>query len=460
MKSNFNLYFNSKKGENLLRGVRESDYRVVIGTSDLDCNITSITMYFIACLLPNHDELVLNQQRQRSLPLPRHRASRRQLIDPSVIKEPISSLISSPSFLSSSKFSYEVRVRIGDRFERTIGFIRYERETASTSMLGKYDVVEIKYIVVGACVFSLVLLVAMLGCFVVLKRRQNKQIRQLKRMQTEFENLEMRVARECKEAFTELQMDIGELANTLNQTGAPFNDFQAYCIKILFPNASDAEKYYMTCGIDLRLTCPPASTTAASKENVKNGVLMFSQLILNKKFLLTFIHTLEADTHTFLLQDRVQLASYLSICLHDRLDYFTDILMTLLAELIEKLIDTKNNPKILMRRNESVAEKMLTNWFAFLLYDFIRDCAGTPLYILFLSIKQQIYKGPVDAITCEARYSLSEDKLIRQSIDYEPMTIRAQLHHELMDEMTSNSGGEITVKVNKLYSILLTYKES
>jgi plexin A len=93
--------------------------------------------------------------------------------------------------------------------------------------------------------------------------------------------------------------------------------------------------------------------------------------------------------------------------------------MTLLSELIQRIVDTKNNPKILFRRNESVAEKMLANWLAFLLYDFIRECAGTPLYILFLSIKQQIYKGPVDAITCEARYSLSEDKLIRQSIDYE-----------------------------------------
>ena len=80
-----------------------------------------------------------------------------------------------------------------------------------------------------------------------------------------------------------------------------------------------------------------------------------------------------------------------------------------------------------MRRNESVAEKMLTNWFAFLLYDFIRDCAGTPLYILFLSIKQQIYKGPVDALTCEARYSLSEEKLIRQAVDYETVIVRVKL---------------------------------
>lgn len=380
-------------------------------------------MYFIACLLPNHEELVMTENSQRS-------SSRLSGVgvggDTSVIKEPIAS---ASSALSSSR-SYEVRVRIGERFAQTIGFIRYERE----SPLSKYDVVEIKYIIVGACLLSLVLMITMLSCFVVLKRRQNRQIRQLKRMQTEFENLEMRVARECKEAFTELQMDIGELANTLNQTGAPFNDFQTYCVKILFPHASDTDKYYMTSMIDLRMS-------ATNKENVKNGVLMFSQLILNKKFLLTFIHTLEADTHTFLLQDRVNLASYLSICLHDRLDYFTDILMTLLAELIEKLIDTKNNPKILMRRNESVAEKMLTNWFAFLLYDFIRDCAGTPLYILFLSIKQQIYKGPVDAISSEARYSLSEDKLIRQSIDYDTLTIRVQLQD--FDETSS----EIVVKV-------------
>jgi plexin A len=173
----------------------------------------------------------------------------------------------------------------------------------------------------------------------------------------------------------------------------------------------------------------------SNSDNVQRGLAMFSQLILNKNFLLTFIRTLESDSSAFLMQDRVSLASFLSLCLHDHMDYFTDVLFTLLADLIQKTVETKNsNPKILLRRNESVAEKMLTNWFAFLLYDFIHNCAGTPLYILFLSIKQQIYKGPVDAFTCEARYSLSEDKLIRQSIDYEPLTIRVQLQADL-DEL-------------------------
>lgn len=166
-------------------------------------------MYFIACLLPNHDDLIASATSRR---LKRH-------ID--VIKEPL--------FSSSSIKSYEVRVKIGRKFARTIGFIRYEKESGAAAMMinSRYDsFFDVKYISVVGCLLLSIVTVSLLACFVIFKKRQNKQTRQLKRMQAEFENLEMRVARECKEAFTELQMDIGELANTLNQTGAPFNDFQ------------------------------------------------------------------------------------------------------------------------------------------------------------------------------------------------------------------------------------------
>jgi len=47
-----------------------------------------------------------------------------------------------------------------------------------------------------------------------------------------------------------------------------------------------------------------------------------------------------------------------------------------------------------------------------------KERLGSPLYILFQSIKQQIQKGPIDCFTNESRYSLSEDKLLRQHIDY------------------------------------------
>uniref|UniRef100_A0A674IUJ0 Plexin-A4 n=1 Tax=Terrapene triunguis TaxID=2587831 RepID=A0A674IUJ0_9SAUR len=53
----------------------------------------------------------------------------------------------------------------------------------------------------------------------------------------------------------------------------------------------------------------------------------------------------------------------------------------------------------------------------------VQECAGEPLFSLFCAIKQQMEKGPIDSITGEARYSLSEDKLIRQQIDYKTLVL-------------------------------------
>lgn len=44
--------------------------------------------------------------------------------------------------------------------------------------------------------------------------------------------------------------------------------------------------------------------------------------------------------------------------------------------------------------------------------------AGSSLFLLFSAIKHQVEKGPVDAITHDARYSLSEERLLREQIDY------------------------------------------
>lgn len=51
------------------------------------------------------------------------------------------------------------------------------------------------------------------------------------------------------------------------------------------------------------------------------------------------------------------------------------------------------------------------------------ECAGSPLFALYWALKQQVEKGPVDQITQEARYSLSEQKLIRQSVTYQPLNV-------------------------------------
>ncbi|KAL1465660.1 hypothetical protein WDU94_005212 [Cyamophila willieti] len=47
--------------------------------------------------------------------------------------------------------------------------------------------------------------------------------------------------------------------------------------------------------------------------------------------------------------------------------------------------------------------------------------------MLFRAIKQQLEKGPVDAMTGQGRYSLSEDKLIGSVIEFKPMTVSVSI---------------------------------
>ena len=93
------------------------------------------------------------------------------------------------------------------------------------------------------------------------------------------------------------------------------------------------------------------------------------------------------------------------------------ILRALLSRLIERSVNTKH-PQLMLRRTESVVEKLLTNWMALCMYGYLRDTAGERLFFLFQALKHQIDKGPVDQLTNDARYSLSEERLLRENIIY------------------------------------------
>lgn len=105
------------------------------------------------------------------------------------------------------------------------------------------------------------------------------------------------------------------------------------------------------------------------------------------------------------------------VVLINKMDYATDILRSLLLRLIDKSVMSKH-PHMMLRRTESVVEKMLTNWMALNMYTYLTDYAGASLFLLFKAIKYQVDKGPVDALTYDARYSLSEDRLLREQIDH------------------------------------------
>ncbi|CAB1336004.1 unnamed protein product [Coregonus sp. 'balchen'] len=236
-----------------------------------------------------------------------------------------------------------------------------------------------------------VLLIAIIAVLIAYKRKTRDADRTLKRLQLQMDNLESRVALECKEAFAELQTDIQELTNDMDGVKIPFLEYRTYTMRVMFPGIEEH----------------PVLKELDSPANVEKALRLFSQLLHSKMFLLTFIHTLEAQ-RSFSMRDRGNVASLLMAALQGRMEYAT----------------------VVLKQTESVAEKMLTNW----------SVLGEPLFMLFCAIKQQMEKGPIDAITGEARYSLSEDKLIRQQIDYKQLTL-------ICIPPEGEAGTEVPVKV-------------
>ncbi|XP_076304731.1 plexin-A2-like isoform X2 [Tachypleus tridentatus] len=353
-------------GQNLDRASQDVDVVVRIGMSF--CNVTSLSRSQLTCRPPKFQ------------PLDRDANG-----NPDDKKIPL------------------VVVEVGDTLNYTIGRLSYELPSNQDSSITQKLIIGA---VVGICALFVVVFVAV--CLYRRKSRESSRV--LKSMQEQMDVLELRVAAECKEAFAELQTEMTDLTSDLTAGGIPFLDYRSYAMKVLFPY-SDDHPVLREMPID-----------PGKKPYIEKGLRQFGHLIMNKTFLLLFIRTLESNRY-FSARDRVNVASLIMVTLQGKMEYCSDILKTLLAELIEKCIEGRGHPKLLFRRAESVAEKMLASWFTFLLYKFLRECAGESLFLLYRAIKQQVDKGPVDAITSEARYSLSEEKLIRQSIEYKCLTV-------------------------------------
>ncbi|CAF1436037.1 unnamed protein product, partial [Didymodactylos carnosus] len=254
-------------GSNLLNGLIVEDYQITVG--NFLCNVTSVSEKQIVCLPPNRTMLKI---RKRS---------------------------------NSKNEQATVTVKVGHRFY-IVGVLAYQNIEKRSSIL--------YYIV--ACICGIILTGFIIISYILFHQTNTKRTKQLNRLQNQIDTLEMRVARECKEAFAELQTDIGELTNDLCHSGVPFHDYRTFCMKILFPNATDEEEYMMLHNVEL-----PLNTNR--RNNVRQGLCLLEQLLHNKIFLLLLIRTLEADKIRFRLSDRLTFASIISILLQDKLEYFT-----------------------------------------------------------------------------------------------------------------------------------------
>lgn len=110
-----------------------------------------------------------------------------------------------------------------------------------------------------------VLLIAIIAVLIAYKRKTRDADRTLKRLQLQMDNLESRVALECKEgvfclpslppvlpsvvicfnvllplaAFAELQTDIQELTNDMDGVKIPFLEYRTYTMRVMFPGIEE-----------------------------------------------------------------------------------------------------------------------------------------------------------------------------------------------------------------------------
>nr|XP_023660812.1 plexin-B1 isoform X1 [Paramormyrops kingsleyae]XP_023660813.1 plexin-B1 isoform X1 [Paramormyrops kingsleyae]XP_023660814.1 plexin-B1 isoform X1 [Paramormyrops kingsleyae]XP_023660815.1 plexin-B1 isoform X1 [Paramormyrops kingsleyae]XP_023660816.1 plexin-B1 isoform X1 [Paramormyrops kingsleyae] len=268
---------------------------------------------------------------------------------------------------------------------------------------------------VGASILALIVFI-----IVLIYRRKSKQaLRDYKKVQIQLENLETSVRDRCKKEFTDLMTEMMDMSSDLVGSGIPFLDYRMYAERIFFPGHRDSP------------LCRDLDVQECRRQTVEQGLVQLSNLLNSKLFLTKFIHTLESQ-RTFSPRDRAYVASLLTVALHGKLEYFTDILRTLLSDLVEQYV--AKNPKLMLRRTESVVEKLLTNWMSICLYAFLRDSAGESLYMLFRAIKHQVDKGPVDAVTGKAKYTLNDNRLLREDIEYHTLTLNVLMQGGMGNE--------------------------
>ncbi|KAH8252435.1 hypothetical protein KR038_011503 [Drosophila bunnanda] len=362
------------EGELLNLAADEYDVNVTIGTAQ--CNITSLALTQLLCIPPESQPLATDENGiEQSIDLPL------------------------------------VVVKVGSNLRFVIGYLKYD-------LSKPYVYSHAIFIVMLTVTILVIILVTVL---IIFRRKSTQAEREYKRIQIQMITLESNVRSECKQAFAELQTDMTDLTADLESSGIPTLDHVNYIMKVFFPGVSDHPI----------LNSPKfrGGNGSSHHTNYDIAMMQFEQLIGNKYFLLIFIETLESQRSSFSIRDRVNVASLLMVVLMNKMEYATEILKSLLLRLIDKSLAGKH-PQLMLRRTESVVEKMLTNYLAICMYDYLKEYAGSNLFLLFKAIKHQIEKGLVDAVTNDARYSLSEERLLHEQVTHSVVIL-----HILQDDL-------------------------
>jgi plexin B len=176
-------------------------------------------------------------------------------------------------------------------------------------------------------------------------------------------------------------IEMEDQTNDVHEAGIPTLDYKTYTDRVFFLPSKDGDKDVMITG---KLDIPESR-----RPIVEQALYQFSNLLNSKSFLINvsgwgrpgwtgdqdkgraagqmpvdsdwlppqFIHTLESQRE-FSARAKVYFASLLTVALHGKLEYYTDIMRTLFLELMGQYVVARN-PKLMLRRCGAQAGRAL-----------------------------------------------------------------------------------------------------
>ncbi|XP_071784057.1 plexin-B-like isoform X2 [Asterias amurensis] len=280
---------------------------------------------------------------------------------------------------------------VHSNLEFRIGYISYPSANATIAVLA----------VIGALIF-IILVCTVIYLTIRLKRaRRDADLLVLKKDLLE----------DVKKGLSQRKFDILRLTSDVEESGMPFVSHRDYATNMLF------------IGQEVRPTT--TDEEYAEYAMVEEAMMMFSELLGNKNFLLIFIQTLDTRSRSKIsVKERQSIASLLTVTmvLNDTLDILTDVLLTLMSQKIKDAQAT-NRELLLFSKTDSVFEKLLSNWVSLCLYDQLKNHTAYPLFVLYRAIKYRTEQGPIDAVTGQAEFSLNFENLLQETVNFNILTL-------------------------------------
>ncbi|XP_072171909.1 plexin-A4-like [Diadema setosum] len=210
-------------------------------------------------------------------------------------------------------------------------------------------------------------------------------------------------------SMPDTKLELTDVEERIKKYGIPFRYHNQYVTVMFFgelgvrPETSDPE--FMAKFVEESLVC-------------------FNRSLKDEEFIVAVIKTLEMKRQN---EQRIRelIASLLSLVYvsEGKSIYFSKLISRLVRDRVAATSRSSIEMDALFGRSKSIVDKLLANWIALCMFPYIKHQMIYPMFMLYQALKSPCEKGPVDATTGEAYFTLDYNRLFDQDITFQDVVL-------------------------------------